>query len=79
MRRRGRKVYRDSLDALRQLLSLTVRQISANSGRKQNGIAYCVVQVLLANGEEYRIEAYDEEAAELCKVAEEHSAILCRN
>jgi hypothetical protein len=43
----------------------------------QNGIAYCTVQVTLASGEEYRIEAYDEEAGELFKVASEQSALLC--
>jgi len=70
-------VYRNSIDAFRQLLSPAVRQISAKNGRMQNGISYCIVQVLLASGEEYRIEAYDEEADELYKAAEEQSALLC--
>jgi hypothetical protein len=65
------------VDAFRQLLSLTVSRISARNGRMQNGIAYCTVQVTLANGEEYRIEAYDEEAGELFKAASEQSALLC--
>jgi len=43
----------------------------------QNGIAHCVVQVTLANGEEYRIEDYGEQAEELYKAAKEHSALLC--
>jgi hypothetical protein len=60
-----------------QLLSPTVSEISARSGRMQNGIMHCTVQVTLANGEEYRIEAYDEEAGELFKIAKEQSAFLC--
>lgn len=70
-------MYRNSIDAFEQLLSPTVSQISVKSGRMQNGISYCIVQVLLANGEEYRIEAYDEEADELYKIAREQSALLC--
>jgi hypothetical protein len=35
------------------------------------------VQVLLASGEEYHIEAYDEDAGELCRIAKEQSALLC--
>jgi len=70
-------VYRNSVDAFRQLLSPTVSQISAKSGCMQNGITYCVVQVTFANGEEYRIEAYDEEADELYRIAREQSALLC--
>ena len=41
----------------------------------QNGIEYCTVQVLLANGEEYRIEAYDEEADELYRAARQQAAL----
>ncbi len=70
-------MYRNSLDAFRQLLSPTVSQISAKEGRMQNGIEYCIVQVLFANGDEYRIEAYDGEADELYRVAREQSALLC--
>lgn len=70
-------MYRDSVDAFRQLLSPTVNQISAKSGRMQNGITYCIVQVSFASGKEYRIEAYDEEADELYRVAGEQSALLC--
>lgn len=43
----------------------------------QNGIAYCVVQISFANGEEYCIEDYGEAAEELCKAARERSALLC--
>jgi hypothetical protein len=75
-------VYRNSVDASRNLLSVEhstseVNQISAKSGSMQNGIAYCVVQVSFANGEEYRIEDYGGEAEELCKAARERSALLC--
>jgi hypothetical protein len=70
-------VYHNSIDAFQQLLSPTVSQISAKTGCMQNGIAYCVVQVLFVNGDEYRIEAYDEEAGELYRVAKEQSAHLC--
>ena len=70
-------MYSNSIDAFKQLLSPTVSQISAKSGRMQNGIAYCVVQILFANGDEYRIEAYDEEAGELYRVAGEQSALFC--
>jgi hypothetical protein len=68
-------VYRNSVDAFMQLLSPKVSQISTKAGRMQNGIEYCTVQVLLANGEEYRIEAYDEEADELYLAAREQSAL----
>jgi len=70
-------MYRNSVDAFTQLLSPTVSQITAKNGRMQNGIAYCTVQVMLASGEEYRIEAYDEEADELYRIAREQSALLC--
>ena len=70
-------MYRNSVDAFRQLLSPTVSHISAKSGRMKNGISYCTVQVMLANGEEYRIEDYGPEAEELCRIAREHSALLC--
>jgi phosphoribosyl-ATP pyrophosphohydrolase len=43
----------------------------------QNGIVYSIVNVLFAKGEEYRIEAYGEEASELYKAASEQSAHLC--
>jgi hypothetical protein len=70
-------VYSSSVDAFRQLLSPNVSQIIAKEGCMQNGIAYCTVQVLLANGEEYRIEAYDEEASKLFRAAKEQSSLLC--
>ncbi|AFU59873.1 hypothetical protein Ngar_c29550 [Candidatus Nitrososphaera gargensis Ga9.2] len=71
-------VYRNSIDAFQQLLlSPAVSQISAKSGHMQNGISYCVVQVSFANGDEYRIEAFDEEADELYRVAREQSSLLC--
>jgi hypothetical protein len=70
-------VYRNSLDAFQQLLSPAVSQISAKAGRMQNGIAYCIVQILFASGDEYRIEAYDEEAGELYRIAKEQSSLLC--
>lgn len=54
-----------------------VRRIDTKSTSMQNGITHCVVQVTLANGEEYRIEDYGEEAEELCRAAKEHPALLC--
>jgi hypothetical protein len=69
-------VYRNSLDAFQQLLSPAVSQISAKAGRMQNGIAYCIVQVLFASGDEYRIEAFDEEADELYRIAREKSSLI---
>ena len=69
-------MYRNSLDAFQQLLSPAVSQISAKSGRMQNGIAYCIVQVLFASGDEYRIEAFDEEADELYRIAREKSSLI---
>jgi hypothetical protein len=72
------------VDAFRQLLTskqvgsiLGVNQISSNIGRMQNGIMYCVVQVMCNCGKEYRIEAYGEEAEELYRIAREQSALLC--
>jgi len=43
----------------------------------KNGITYCVVKVMFQSGEECRIEAYDEEAVVLCRIATEVSALLC--
>jgi hypothetical protein len=37
------------------------------------------VQVLLANGEECRIETYDSQAGELYKIAMDQSILLCLN
>jgi len=65
-------MYRDSVDALQQLMSSSVKQISAKSWRMRNGIEHCVVQVTLAGGEEYRIEAYGEEAEDLFKMAKKY-------
>jgi hypothetical protein len=45
----------------------------------QNGIMYCIVQVMCNCGEEYRIEAYGEEAEELYRTANEQSALLCQH
>lgn len=69
-------MYRNSVDAFKQLLSPSVSQISTKIGSMQNGITYCIVQVMFANGDEYRIEAYDEEANELCMVAKEYTVLL---
>jgi hypothetical protein len=55
----------------------SVIQISAKTGYMQNGIRYCSVQVTFNTGEEYRIEAYGEEADELYSKASEKSAISC--
>jgi len=74
---REKEVYRNSVDAFQQLLSPTVREITAKEGRMKNGIAYCIVQVSLANGDQYRIEAYDDEAIELFKIAREQSTLIC--
>lgn len=77
-------MYRNSVDAFRQLLTSKlegsvsgVSQISSSMGRMQNGIMYCVVQVMCNCGEEYRIEAYGGEAEELYRTAREQSALLC--
>lgn len=77
-------MYRNSVDAFQQLLSSKqagsipgVSQISLNRGRMQNGITHCVVQVVCNCGEEYRIEAYGEEAEELYRTARQQSALLC--
>jgi hypothetical protein len=74
-------VYRNSVDALRNLLSVEhstseVNQISAKIWSMQNAIAYCVVQVSFANGEEYASRNM-EESEELCKAARERSELLC--
>ena len=80
-------MYRNSIDAFAHLISegresvfrgtATVTQISAKIGYMQNGIRYCNVQVTFNNGEEYRIEAYGEEADELYNKAREKSAVSC--
>ena len=43
----------------------------------KNGITYCVVKVMFDSGEECHIDAYDEEAVELYRIATEESALLC--
>lgn len=77
-------MYRNSVDAFRQLLSSKqvastpgVSQISSSMGRMQNGIMHCVVQIVCNCGEEYLIEAYGEEAEELHRTAREQSTLLC--
>jgi hypothetical protein len=80
-------VYRNSVDAFTQLVSegresvfhgtASVAQISAKIGYMQNGIRYCSVQVTFNTGEEYRIDAYGEEADELYSKAREKSAVSC--
>jgi hypothetical protein len=69
------EMYHDSVEALKQLLCSTVIRISARTGQMRNGISYCAVQVLLAGGEEFMLEAYNEEAEELCKVARGQLAV----
>lgn len=80
-------MYRNSVDAFTHLISqeresvfrgtASVAGISAKMGYMQNGIRYCSVQVTFNNGEEYRIEAYGEEADELYSKAREKSAVSC--
>lgn len=86
-RQEGSPVYRNSIDAFTHLVSkerdsvfrgmASVIQISAKMGYMQNGIRYCSVQVTFTNGEEYRIDAYGEEADELYSKAREKSAVSC--
>jgi len=52
-----------------------VIQLSAKMGYMQNGIRYCSVQVTFTDGEEYRVEAYGEEADELYDKAREKSTV----
>jgi hypothetical protein len=77
-------MYRNSVDAFTQLLQTKqdasipgVNNISSTKGCMKNGIVYCVVQVMCNCGEEYRIEAYGEEAEELYRTAREQSELLC--
>jgi hypothetical protein len=70
-------VYRNSVEAFRQLLSPTVSHISTKTGHMQNGIKYCIVKVTFENSDEYQIEAYDKEADALYKIAKEQSSLLC--
>jgi len=76
-------MYSNSVDAFQQLLAskqdsagvLGVSRISSSIRLMSNGIAYCVVQVVCSRTEEYRIEAYGEEAEELYRTANEQSAL----
>jgi len=76
-------MYNNSIDAFRQLLAskrdsagmLEVSKISSSMRQMTNGIEYCVVQVICTRGEEYRIEAYGQEAQELYRTANEQSAV----
>ncbi|HEX2556916.1 MAG TPA: hypothetical protein VHK86_01215 [Nitrososphaera sp.] len=80
-------MYRNSIDAFMHLVSeeregvfrgtASVTQISVKTGYMQNGIRYCSVQVTFNTGEEYRIDAYGEEADELYSKAREKSSVLC--
>ena len=56
-----------------------VIQVSAKTGHLPNGIKYCIVQVIFNNSEEYRIDAYGEEADDLYSRAVEKSALLCQD
>jgi hypothetical protein len=56
-----------------------VIQVLAKTGHLQNGIKYCIVQVIFNNSEEYRIDAYGEEADDLYIRAMEKSAVLCQH
>jgi hypothetical protein len=55
----------------------SVDSITPTIGLMNNGIIHCIVQVVLSGGEEYRIEAYGEEAEELWKEAKKRSSLLC--
>jgi hypothetical protein len=75
-------VYRNSVDALNELLDGHVSESSVDSitptiGLMKNGIIYCIVQIILSGGEEYRIEAYGEEGEQLWKEAKKQSSLLC--
>jgi len=76
-------VYRDSIDALTQLLAhvsgdgeplevTDVASISSRLGVLKNGIKHCCVQITFGTGAEYRIEAFGEEAEDLHRKASEH-------
>ena len=69
-------MYRDSVDALKRLLSgvddedkplklAEIASISSTIRTLKNGIKHCCVQVLFEGGEEYKIDAFGEEADEL--------------
>jgi hypothetical protein len=73
-------MYRNSVDALNELLDGHVSEASVDSitptiGLMKNGVIYCIVQITLSGGEEYRIEAYGEEAEQLWKEAKKQSSL----
>lgn len=75
-------MYRNSVDALNELLDGRVSEASVDSitptiGLMKNGVIYCIVQITLSGGEEYRIEAYGDEAEQLWKEAKKQSSLLC--
>jgi hypothetical protein len=71
--------YQDSIHALRELIpsesnegsrrACRITKLSHNVSKLENGIEYCLVEVTCNNGEQYGIQAFGKEAAELHKEA----------
>ena len=73
----GKKQFRDSVEALQSVLDErgsdlarigSVSKMEVESGRLKNGIEHCSVQVLCSDGAGYRIDAFGDEARELCSL-----------
>lgn len=72
--------YRDSTDALRQLLLLRLYggSITKSSGVVSilgNGVPYFFVEVTCHDGSQYGITAYGEEAMALCREATNNTGL----
>lgn len=79
----GGKKFRDSREALQSVLYHrgtdtakrgSVSKIEVESGKLKNGIEHCTVQVLCSDGAGYRIDAFGDEARELCRLGQSYTA-----
>jgi hypothetical protein len=71
--------YQNSIHALRELIpsdskensrrACHITKLSHNVSKLENGIEYCLVEVTCDDGEQYGIQAFGNEAAELHKEA----------
>jgi hypothetical protein len=78
--------YKDSIHALRELISpgptesssrvCRITKLSNSVSHLENGIEFCLVEVTCDGGEQYGIQAFGREAAQLYKEALSRSETL---
>jgi hypothetical protein len=79
----GKRKFSDSIEAFQSVLeekgtSLSsegaVSKIEVGSGYAKNGVEYCSVQISCRDGAGYHVEAFGDEARELCIVSQGYAA-----